>query len=88
MPDLVITDISLPATSGANIVAMLKAENPDLKIIAISLYDDADIVKTVLDAGAIGFVIKRTIGEDLVPAVRSVIAGHEFVSPSIKLEVS
>ncbi len=87
VPDLVVAELSLPETDGVNIVKTLKADNENLKIITLSYYDDSDTVKAVLDAGAAGFVLKRTAGEDLLPAVKSVIAGHEFVSPSIKLEV-
>ena len=62
-----VVELSLPEADGANIVQILKEENPDLKIIVLSFYDDADIVKTVLDTGAIGFVLKRTAGDDLLP---------------------
>ena len=82
-PDLVVVELSLPESDGANIARMLKVDNPDLKIIALSLHDDAGIAMAVLDAGAIGFVLKRSAGEDLLPAVKSAIAGKRYVSPSI-----
>lgn len=87
-PDLLVVELSLPEADGANIVQMLKEENPDLKIIVLSLYDDVDIVRTVLDTGAIGFVLKRTAGDDLLPAVKAAIKGKPYVSSSIEMETT
>ncbi len=87
-PDLVVVELSLPEADGGNIVRILKDENPDLKIIVLSIYDDADIAETVLDIGAIGFVLKRTAGDDLLPAVRAAIKGKPYVSPSIEMEIT
>ncbi len=87
-PDLVVVELSLPEPDGVNIVRMLKDENPDLKIITLSFYDDTDIVRTVLDAGAIGFVLKRTAGDDLLPALKAAIKGKPYVSPSIEMETN
>ena len=83
-PDLVVVELSLPEADVANIVRMLKDENPDLKIIVLSLYDDADIVRAVLDAGAIGFVLKSTAGDDLPPAIKLAQSGCAYISPSIE----
>ena len=88
LPDVVVVELSLPEAAGENIARLLKVGNPDLKIIALSFCDDADTVKTVIDAGAIGFVLKRTAGEDLLPAVKSALAGRVFVSPSIGIKVT
>ena len=87
-PDLVVVELSLPEPDGVNIVRVLKDENPDLKIIALSIYDDADIVRTVLDTGAIGFVLKRTAGDDLLPAVKATLKGKPYISPSIEMETT
>jgi len=83
-PDVVVVELSLPEAVGENIARLLKVEDPDLKIIALGLYDDADTVKSVIDAGATGYVLKRTAGEDLLPAVKAAIEGKPYVSPSIK----
>jgi DNA-binding NarL/FixJ family response regulator len=85
-PDIVVVELSLPEPDGVNIVRILKIDHPDLKIVVLSFYDEVDTVKAVLDAGAIGFVLKRTAGEDLLPAVKSAHKGQPFVSPSIELE--
>ena len=76
LPDVVVVELALPESDGENIVRLLKVDNPDLKIIALSFYDDVDTVKAVINAGAIGFVLKRTAGEDLLPAVKSALAGR------------
>ena len=88
VPDLVVVELSLPETDGVNIVRMLKDENPDLKIIVLSFYDDTDIVRAVLDAGAVGFVLKHAAGEDLFPAVQAALSGRVYVTPSIEVKTT
>ena len=82
-PDLVVVELSLPESDGLNIARVLRNESPDLKIITLSLYGDADVAKTVLDAGAMGFVLKRTAGDDLLLAVKAAKRGQCFISKSI-----
>ncbi len=84
-PDLVVVDLSLPEADGVNIARLLKDENPDLRIIILSLYEDAEAVRAVMDAGAAGFVLKRAAGQDLPPAVTAAIEGRMYVSPAIEI---
>lgn len=86
VPDVVVVELSLPEADGVNIARVLKKENPDLKIIALSVDDDANTVRAIMDAGAVGFVLKRTAGDDLLPAVNSALDGRTFVSPSIDMQ--
>ena len=84
-PDLVVVDLSLPDSDGQNIVRQLKGEYPKLILIVLGLYDDADVATAVLEAGALGFVLKRTAGDDLMPAVRAARSGSAYVSPSVTI---
>lgn len=84
--DLVITDLSLPGPSqgaGIKLVTRLKHDYPGLPIIVLSVHDDPIVVAETRSAGAAGFVLKRSASTDLIPAVRAVIAGGEYVSPSV-----
>lgn len=83
-PDLVVADISLPASEEANIARSLKKENPDLKFIILSIHDEHTVVDECLAAGAEGFVLKRSAASDLIPAVEEVLRGGKYVSPSTK----
>jgi DNA-binding NarL/FixJ family response regulator len=86
-PDLVIADLSLPSQSegaGENLARRLKRHFPDLRLIVLSVHDDPIVVAEVRSAGALGFVLKRSVGSELLPAVREVMAGGMYVSPAVK----
>jgi DNA-binding NarL/FixJ family response regulator len=85
-PDLVVVDLSLPDTQETNIVRRLKSLKPELKIIMLSVHDEQTAVDDCLDAGASGFVLKRTATNDLIPAVWDVLKGRTYVSPSVNVE--
>jgi DNA-binding NarL/FixJ family response regulator len=85
-PDLVVVDLSLPNTQETSIVRRLKSLKPELKIIILSVHDEQTAVDDCLDAGASGFVLKRTATNDLIPAVWDVLKGRTYVSPSVNVE--
>jgi DNA-binding NarL/FixJ family response regulator len=81
--DLAVVDFSLPASDSDNIAQELKQHFPDLKLIVLSIHDEPTVLKEVLAAGAEGFVLKRSAATDLIPAVRAVIAGRTYISPTL-----
>jgi DNA-binding NarL/FixJ family response regulator len=83
LPDLVVVDISLPGGRGINLARMIREKNPGLKIIALGFYDDIEIARSVMEAGASAYVLKRSAGQDLLTAVASIKNGRVFISPSI-----
>lgn len=86
-PDLVIADLSLTSSSegaGVNLARRLKRHDPGLRFIILSVHDDPIVVAEVRSAGAAGFVLKRSVGSDLLPAVREVLAGGMYVSPAVR----
>jgi DNA-binding NarL/FixJ family response regulator len=81
-PDLVVVDLSLPVAGHGHIIQRLWSRFPTLKVIVLSVYSEAEAVRSTMAAGAAGFVLKRTAGTDLLPAVRAVRQGIFFVSPA------
>jgi DNA-binding NarL/FixJ family response regulator len=85
--DVVILDIYLDAMedlntlNGIQICRLLQEHYPHIKIVAHSVYDDADRVATVIKAGAMGFVSKKSGFEELVRAVKTVAKGQKFICP-------
>jgi DNA-binding NarL/FixJ family response regulator len=79
-PDLVVVDLSLPVSGGVNVVSTLLSRYPGLKVIALSVHDEQTVLSQALDSGAAGFVLKRTAGVDLTPAVDAVLRGETYVS--------
>jgi DNA-binding NarL/FixJ family response regulator len=70
-PELVIVDLSLPASGAGNVVRLLKQWNPATPVIAVSVHDDP---------AAAGFVLKRRAVVDLIPSVRNVCEGRTYCS--------
>ena len=81
-PDLIIADISLPVTAEINIARRLHMTFPEIKLIILSVHDESSAVNECMEAGAKGFVLKRTAVNDLVPAIEAVMQDDSYVSPS------
>lgn len=84
-PDLVIVDLSMPGSEEINVARRLRTRHPELKVIILSVHDERTVVREVLAAGAVGFVLKRSAATDLIPAVQEVRQGRTYVSPAAKL---
>ncbi len=82
-PQLAVVDLSLPVASEVNIVRELKQNYPYLKLIMLSVHDEASAVNAVLSSGADAFVLKRAVATDLIPAIDGVLQGGAYVSPSV-----
>ncbi len=83
-PDLIVTDLSLPVSNEINIMQKLKTRYPELQYIILSVHDEPTAVKAMMEAGAAGFVLKRSAATDLVPAVQAVRQGLTFISPILQ----
>jgi DNA-binding NarL/FixJ family response regulator len=82
-PDIAIVDVSLPGMSGIVLARRLSEEAQDMKILMLTLHEDRAYLRQALDAGARGYVVKRSAAANLVSAVRSVIAGGIYIDPTI-----
>jgi DNA-binding NarL/FixJ family response regulator len=82
-PDLLVLDIAMPGLSGIAAAVRLKETGSTAKIVFVTNLHDREFVQESLALGDIGFVVKDRLVTDLLPAIRSVLAGQSFVSPSI-----
>ncbi len=80
--DLIITDITMPGRSGLDLLVEFKNLRPQTPVLVLSVLSEDEIAVRVLKAGAAGFVNKETSGDELVKAVRKVLAGGKYVSQS------
>ncbi|MGO9272432.1 MAG: response regulator [Terriglobia bacterium] len=81
--DLVILDVSMPGRSGIDVLADLKRERPKLPVLVLSMYPEDQYAKRVLKAGASGYMNKESAPEELIKAIRKVLAGGRYVSPGL-----
>jgi len=83
IPDVVLLDFTLPGMSGAEAARRLKQEAPRLRVLAVSVHDELSVVRGLLDAGADGYLLKRSACDELVRAVRQVAAGMTYLDSAL-----
>ena len=81
--DLVLMDVSLPGLGGADATRQIKKLRPDLPVLALSVHEEIPFVRMMLDAGASGYVLKRSACDELVRATRRVASGESYLDPAI-----
>lgn len=79
--DVVLLDLTMPGTSGLEVLAHLRAEHPRLPVLVLSMHAEDQYAVRVLRAGAAGYLNKESAPERLVEAIRRVAAGGRYVSP-------
>lgn len=79
-PDVIVTDISMPALSGIEAVDRLMGSGCKSRFVFLTVHSDPDFVRRCLSTGALGYVVKSKIASDLVLAIREALAGNIFVS--------
>jgi two-component system invasion response regulator UvrY len=78
--ELAVVDLALSRGNGLEMVRRLRGRFPEMKLIIVSNYDQSSVSRSVLEAGADGFVAKRAIATDLLAAADAVLAGQQYVS--------
>lgn len=86
-PDLIVTDLSMPGLSGLDVLTRLKAEHVDSKIIVLTMHNDADLATRAMRAGASGFLLKHSAGEELLKAVQQAVEDRVYLTPALTKEV-
>jgi two-component system response regulator NreC len=82
-PDVILLDVVMPDQSGLEIIPTLLKENPDAKVLVLSMQDDPRYVREAFDAGASGYVLKEAADSEVVAAVREVAGGGRYVDPEL-----
>ena len=81
-PDLTITDLVMPGSSGLELIRRLCERDPRTRMLVFSMHDGDMLVQRALDLGALGFVSKSSPPECLIDAVREVMGGRRYLSPA------
>jgi len=82
-PDVILLDVVMPGTSGIDATPQLLHEQPDAKVLILSMQDDPRYVREAFEAGAAGYVLKEAADSEVVAAVREVAAGGRYVNPAL-----
>jgi two-component system, NarL family, invasion response regulator UvrY len=81
--DLLILDITMPGRSGLDIIPDLKSLRPDLRVLILSMHPEDQFAKRGLKAGAFGYLKKESAPEELIRAIRKILAGGRYVSGAL-----
>lgn len=83
LPDVVVMDLSMPVLGGIEATERIKAGSPKVKVLALTAREERGYIELLMAAGASGYVLKRSAADDLVRAIRAVIAGGLYLDPAM-----
>jgi DNA-binding NarL/FixJ family response regulator len=86
-PEMVIMDVSMPRLNGIEATRQIKAIYPNMAVLVLTGYDDDEYVFALLEAGAAGYLLKESSGEELIDAIRQVMTGEPVLHPKIMKKV-
>jgi DNA-binding NarL/FixJ family response regulator len=82
-PDVVVMDVGMPKLSGLEATKQIKAKNPGIAVLILTIYDDEEYIFGLLEGGAAGYLLKSAYGDELVQAIRAVRNGEFVLHPMI-----
>jgi len=86
-PDVIVTDMAMPVLSGLEALRRLKATRNEAKVIFLTMHADAQLATEAFRAGASGYVLKQSAGEELIAAIQEVLKGRTYLTPLITKNV-
>ena len=86
-PDIVLMDINMPGMKGIECIRELKPQMPDTNFVILTVYNESDYIFDALSAGAVGYLLKRAIVEELIPALEEVARGGSPMNGEIARKV-
>ncbi len=87
-PDVVLMDVQMPGIGGLEATRRCLRVHPDIKVIAVSMYEDEPYPSKLLNVGAQGYVTKRAAIDEMVRAIKKVVAGQRYVSAEIAQQMA
>lgn len=82
-PDVVLMDIAMPQLNGLEATRQIKRDNPDVRVLILTVHDNEEYIRQVLATGAMGYVLKYAAASELLSAIRTVYRGESVLSPAI-----
>jgi DNA-binding NarL/FixJ family response regulator len=82
-PDVVVLDVSMPGMNGVQVARRLKQQHPEVKTIALTVHEEGGYLRSLMDAGASGYVLKRSASSELLRAIETVAEGGVHLDSAI-----
>jgi DNA-binding NarL/FixJ family response regulator len=86
-PHVVVTDVGLPDFDGVEVTRRLRESLPETRVLVLTVHDEETYVLALVQAGASGYLLKNSAGNDLVNAIRTVAAGKPWLQPEIAMRL-
>jgi DNA-binding NarL/FixJ family response regulator len=86
-PRVAIVDLEMPQLDGLGVARAVRDQNLPVQIVFLTMHNDEDAVNSALEAGISGYILKDSAVDDVVAAIRSVVAGRPYLSPGISLHL-
>ena len=88
VPDVVVMDVHMPGIGGLEATRKMIRHNPDIKILALTIYEDEPYPSRLLQAGASGYITKGCDPEEMIRAIRTIHSGQRYISPGIAQQIA
>jgi len=82
-PDVIVLDISMPLLNGLEAARQIRHRFPDIKLIFLTMNEEADVAAEAFRVGASGYLLKRSAGSELSTAIREVMQGRSYITPLV-----
>jgi DNA-binding NarL/FixJ family response regulator len=82
-PDVVVMDVSMPSVNGVEATREVRRLRPEIKVLALTVHEERSYLRDLMEAGAAGYILKRSAAGDLVHALRVVARGDVYLDPSV-----
>lgn len=87
-PHIVVVDLSLPRGSGLEFIKEMRASYPEIRLLVLSMHDEASVAERAFRSGAHGYAIKREAGPQIIEGIRAVLEGKFYASPSLTAQLA
>jgi DNA-binding NarL/FixJ family response regulator len=84
-PDLILMDLSLPGMNGIDATRQIRILSPCSKVLFLSEHRDCNLIHAAFEVGACGYVLKSDSYWDLIPGIRAIFLGHQFLSHTLRI---
>ena len=85
--DILLTDVSMPEMSGIELTRIIKKSYPEIKILALSMFNESQVIAEMIDAGISGYILKNTGKQELIEALNKIANGQNYFGQDITLQL-
>ena len=86
-PDVLITDINMPNLDGIQTIEQIRSTGLNIKVVILSMYTDSTIVKRAIVEGAAGYLVKQSVTEELILAIKAAVRNEIYLSPLVSTQI-